>query len=126
MSCTHIMEVPYAAVSPACFNLKDARLRGSESALLVMVLADRQLSGCVRSCVHLSHHLWLRWVPEEYRGRALTVIHASFSLGMVFGMLATPLLVVHFGWPGALMGLTLLGLAWAVSCPNPARCGDIG
>ena len=70
---------------------------------------------------HVSHHLLLRWVSEEYRGRALTVIHASFSLGMVFGMLATPVLVVHFGWPGALTGLTVLGLAWAVSCSDPAH-----
>ena len=45
------------------------------------------------------------------------MIHASFSLGMVFGMLATPVLVVHFAWPGALMGFTLLGLAWAVCFP---------
>ncbi len=65
-----------------------------------------------------SHHLWCRWVPEEYRARALTLIHSSFSLGTVFGMLATPQLVLAFGWPGALMGFTLLGLAWAVSCPN--------
>ena len=59
-----------------------------------------------------------RWVPEEYRARALTLIHSSFSLGTVFGMLATPQLVLAFGWPGALMGFTLLGLAWAVSCPD--------
>ncbi len=71
--------------------------------------------------LHLSQHLWCRWVSEEYRARALTVIHASFSLGMVFGMLATPVLVVHFAWPGALMGFTLLGLAWAVSCPISAH-----
>ncbi len=63
-----------------------------------------------------NRHMRLRWVPEEYRARALTLIHSSFSLGTVFGMLATPQLVLAFGWPGALMGFTLLGLAWAVSC----------
>lgn len=54
-------------------------------------------------------------MSKEYRARALTVIHASFSGGMVFGMLATPQLVLACGWPGALKGFTLLGLAWAVS-----------
>ena len=68
---------------------------------------------------------WRRWVPEDYRARALTLIHATFSLGTVVGMLVTPQLVAPFGWPGALKGFTLLGLAWMVSsCPRPllARC----
>ena len=57
-------------------------------------------------------------MPEDYRARALTLVHATFSLGTVVGMLVTPQLVAPFGWPGALKGFTLLGLAWVVSfCP---------
>lgn len=81
-----------------------------------------RIAGCGASqrfrVPHQSGHAWLRWVPEEYRARALTLIHASFSVGTVFGMLATPQLVLAFGWPGALKGFTLLGLAWVVSCPD--------
>ena len=51
-------------------------------------------------------------------------MHASFSLGTVFGMLATPQLVLAFGWPGALQGFTLLGLAWVVSCPSLTHPGS--
>ena len=57
-------------------------------------------------------------MPEDYRARALTLVHATFSLGTVVGMLVTPQLVAPFGWPGALKGFTLLGLAWVVRpCP---------
>ena len=66
-------------------------------------------------------------MPEDYRARALTLVHATFSLGTVVGMLVTPQLVAPFGWPGALKGFTLLGLAWVVSscpCSLPVRaCG---
>ncbi|CAL5229146.1 g12420 [Coccomyxa viridis] len=78
------------------------------------LLAARAAQGLAQSCIMpATSAMAAKWVSEEYRARALTVIHASFSLGMVFGMLATPVLVVHFAWPGALMGFTLLGLAWA-------------
>ena len=56
-----------------------------------------------------------RWVPEEFRGRAMTRIHASYSLGTVLGLAATPLLVTRMGWPAALQAFAAGGLAWVVS-----------
>ena len=55
-----------------------------------------------------------RWVPEAYRSRALTAIHALYNAGNVLALSCTPLLVAKFGWPWALRSYAALGLLWAV------------
>jgi ACS family sodium-dependent inorganic phosphate cotransporter len=56
--------------------------------------------------------LYSRWVPARERGRAVGFNFSAIPIGSVFALLATPWLVVHFGWPWAFYSFGALGIVW--------------
>ena len=53
-------------------------------------------------------------MPEEYRSRSLTLIHAFYNFATVVALVLTPVLIQAVGWPSALRLFSAAGLAWAV------------
>ena len=60
-----------------------------------------------------------RWVPHQYRARAMSFVYAAFSLGMVAGLVCFPAVAAPFGWPTALVAFAAGGIAWGVSTVLP-------
>jgi MFS family permease len=53
-----------------------------------------------------------RWVPENERSRAIGILFSTIPLGSVFALLATPLIVVHYGWEMSFYVFGAIGLVW--------------
>ena len=62
-----------------------------------------------------------RWVPQQYRARALSLVYAAFSLGMVAGLICFPAFAAPFGWPTALVAFAAVGIGWGVRNHHAAR-----
>jgi MFS family permease len=58
--------------------------------------------------------MWSRWLPDELRGRATSLIYGCFSAGTVLGLAATPFIAEAAGWPVALQAFGGVGLTAAV------------
>src|SRR4030095_5517353 len=43
--------------------------------------------------------MYARWIPLEERSRAVGVSNSGIPLGTILGLLATPYIVRHLGWP---------------------------
>jgi MFS transporter, ACS family, solute carrier family 17 (sodium-dependent inorganic phosphate cotransporter), other len=58
------------------------------------------------------YSLFGRWLPEAERARAIGVVFSAIPLGSVFALLATPVIVVHYGWPWAFYSFGAVGVIW--------------
>src|SRR5262245_38793093 len=58
--------------------------------------------------------MYARWIPLEERSRAVGVSNSGIPLGTILGLLATPYIVRHLGWPWAFYAFGGLGIVWFV------------
>lgn len=56
--------------------------------------------------------MYARWIPLEERSRAVGVSNSGIPLGTILGLLATPYIVRHLGWPWAFYSFGGLGIVW--------------
>jgi MFS family permease len=69
------------------------------------------------------YSLVARWVPAAERTRAIGLNSSGIPLGTVFALLATPWIVVHFGWPWAFYLFGAAGFLWFVAWQRVAAAG---
>jgi ACS family sodium-dependent inorganic phosphate cotransporter len=60
------------------------------------------------------YSLFGRWLPQAERSRAVGVVFSAIPLGSVFALLATPLIVIHYGWHWAFYSFGAIGVIWWV------------
>ena len=58
------------------------------------------------------YSLFGRWVPQAETSRSVGIVFSAIPLGSVFALLATPFLVIRFGWPWAFYSFGAIGVAW--------------
>jgi MFS family permease len=58
------------------------------------------------------YSLFGRWLPKSERSRAVGVVFSAIPLGSVFALVATPAIVIAFGWPWAFYSFGAVGLLW--------------
>ena len=58
------------------------------------------------------YQLFGRWIPAHERARAAALNGSGIPLGTVLATLATPWIVVHFGWPAVFYAFGAAGLVW--------------
>lgn len=59
-----------------------------------------------------TYTLFSQWVPIARRNFAIGLLNSSVSGGTIIAMLATPWLIIHYGWPQAFWVYGTLGLLW--------------
>ena len=58
------------------------------------------------------YSLFGRALPQLERSRAVGVVFSAIPLGSVFALLATPWIVIHYGWPAAFYSFGAVGAVW--------------
>lgn len=58
------------------------------------------------------YSLFARWVPQSERSRSTAFATSGISLGTVFALLVTPIIVTHLGWEWSFYLFGLAGLLW--------------
>ena len=58
------------------------------------------------------YSLFGRWMPPAETSRSVGIVFSAIPLGSVFALLATPFLVIRFGWPWAFYSFGAIGVAW--------------
>lgn len=53
-----------------------------------------------------------RWVPLQERSRAVGILFSAIPLGSMFALLATPWIVLQFGWEFAFYSFGAVGFVW--------------
>jgi ACS family sodium-dependent inorganic phosphate cotransporter len=56
--------------------------------------------------------MYARWIPLTERSRAVGLTNSGIPLGTVLGLVATPYIVRHLGWPWAFYSFGGLGVLW--------------
>ncbi|NKB39397.1 MAG: MFS transporter [Gammaproteobacteria bacterium] len=60
------------------------------------------------------YSIYGRWLPGQERARAIGATYSAIPLGIVFGLLVTPWIVLNFGWQWAFYSFGLFGVVWFV------------
>ena len=60
------------------------------------------------------YSLYGRWLPRNEAARAIGATFSAIPLGIVFGLLVTPWIVLNFGWQWAFYSFGLFGLIWFI------------
>ncbi|HTK97442.1 MAG TPA: ACS family MFS transporter [Pseudomonadales bacterium] len=58
------------------------------------------------------YSLFGRWLPKAESARGIGVIFSAIPLGSVFALLATPIIVVAWGWHWAFYSFGAIGVVW--------------
>jgi ACS family sodium-dependent inorganic phosphate cotransporter len=58
------------------------------------------------------YSLFGRWLPRAETSRAVGVVFSAIPLGSVFALLATPAIVIAWGWPWAFYSFGAIGVVW--------------
>lgn len=58
------------------------------------------------------YSMFARWVPARERTRAFAFNASGIPLGTVFALLATPWIVIHWGWQWAFYAFGAAGVVW--------------
>jgi ACS family sodium-dependent inorganic phosphate cotransporter len=58
------------------------------------------------------YSLFGRWLPKSETSRAVGVVFSAIPLGSVFALLATPAIVIAWGWPWAFYSFGAVGAVW--------------
>jgi len=53
-----------------------------------------------------------RWMPHQERSRAIALNSSFYSLGTVFAILVTPIIVQYYGWQWSFYLFSLVGFVW--------------
>ncbi len=64
------------------------------------------------------YSLYGRWLPRGESARAIGATFSAIPLGIVFGLLVTPWIVINFGWQWAFYSFGLLGIIWFIVWQN--------
>ena len=79
------------------------------------LFAARLILGIGESVAYPSYsNLLARFVPEERRGTANSMISAGLALGPAFGTLAGGVVIARFGWRPFFVALGIIGFLWIV------------
>ncbi len=82
---------------------------------LTALLVTRVLMGVGEGVTFPSiYALFGRWIPASERSRAVGILFSTIPLGSVFALLATPLIVLHYGWEIAFYAFGAVGFVWWV------------
>ncbi len=60
------------------------------------------------------YSIYGRWLPQQERARAIGATFSAIPLGVVFGLLVTPWIVLNYGWQWAFYSFGLFGVIWFV------------
>lgn len=60
------------------------------------------------------YSLYGRWLPRNEGARAIGATFSAIPLGIVFGLLVTPWIVINLGWQWAFYSFGLFGVVWFV------------
>ena len=60
------------------------------------------------------YSLYGRWLPRHESSRAIGATFSAMTLGIVFGMVATPWIIVNYGWHWAFYSFGLAGFFWFI------------
>lgn len=58
------------------------------------------------------YSLFGRWLPRAETSRAVGIVFSAIPLGSVFALLATPAIVIAWGWPWAFYSFGAAGIVW--------------
>ena len=82
---------------------------------LGLLLVCRFLMGVFESVTWPAlYNLLVCWVPARSRGLALGLLNSAVAGGTVIALVATPLLITHWGWRGAFYAYGSLGFLWCI------------
>ena len=82
---------------------------------LAMLIAARIALGLGEAAVFpASINMVGRWVPAQYRSRAVATFASGLSLGTLFSLPVTGWLVRSYGWPVPFYAFGAVGLVWAI------------
>lgn len=80
---------------------------------ITALIATRILMGMGEAVTFPSlYSLFSRWVPLAERSRSTAFATSGISLGTVFALLVTPVIVTHFGWEWSFYLFGAAGLIW--------------
>ena len=83
---------------------------------LTALIVTRVLMGVGEGVTFPSiYTLYGRWLPQTERSRAVGLLFSAIPLGSVFALIATPLLVTHFGWQTAFYLFGAVGFFWWIA-----------
>ncbi|EIE20601.1 major facilitator superfamily transporter [Coccomyxa subellipsoidea C-169] len=101
----------------SCVTGLTSFVRGAPQSLqFPALLIARVTLGLGQSCIMpATSAMAAKWVPHQYRARAMSFVYAAFSLGMVAGLVCFPAVAAPFGWPTALVVFAAGGIAWGAS-----------
>ena len=82
---------------------------------LTALLITRVLMGIGEGITFPSiYAMFGRWIPETERSRAIGILFSTIPLGSVFALLATPWIVIHYGWEMSFYAFGAIGFVWWV------------
>ena len=58
------------------------------------------------------HSLYARWVPYQERTRAIAFTNSGIPLGSIFAYVATPIIMIVYGWEWAFYSFGAIGIVW--------------
>ncbi len=58
------------------------------------------------------HSLYARWVPYQERTRAIAFTNSGIPLGSIFAYVATPIIMIVYGWEWAFYLFGAIGIVW--------------
>lgn len=80
---------------------------------LTALLVTRVLMGIGEGITFPSiYAMFGRWIPENERSRAIGILFSTIPLGSVFALLATPWIVIHYGWEVSFYAFGGIGIVW--------------
>ena len=94
---------------------------------MLALLVTRVLMGMGEGVTFPSiYAMFGRWVPLTERSRAIGILFSMIPLGSVFALLATPWIVIRFGWEASFYAFGLVGFLWWLAwqrnaAPTPER-----
>jgi ACS family sodium-dependent inorganic phosphate cotransporter len=76
------------------------------------------------------HSLVARWIPAPERARAISVHFSGTAFGTIIALLASPLIVIRFGWPvvfytSGAAGFLWMAVWWIKAADSPDDCQGV-
>ena len=82
--------------------------------LTMMLFARFMLGFGEGAAIPASYNLVHKWMPTHERSRSISMFSAASSIGTVFALLITGILIEKFGWPFVFYLFGSMGIAWSI------------
>ena len=80
---------------------------------LTALLVTRVLMGVGEGITFPSiYAMFGRWIPETERSKAIGILFSTIPLGSVFALVATPWIVINYGWEVSFYAFGAVGFVW--------------